>query len=539
MGAFASGLLGSYSERLHEHNLLDLEDEMKRRKMLADTLIRRISDPEERPEAKEEYEQKLQILLSTPGSKSLPKGLDQFSINIKPQEGKSLAKAPAQPGTTPTLPNIPGEAQGSAGAVSSSAPSPGAGLGMPRLPEPPSEVPRKFSPAEMGQMAAAEALPRLEQANRLKLEQSENQAEVPINLARDLSKETGMSIMQAYLFLKGKTGAVAAPNVLLKDGTISGSTRVINPGDTARYFKDGKEITNLVVKEAGLSSPPGDKPVVVGGEARGVVINGKTWYGSEENIPEEVKRALEALKAPPADKVTTRTQYLDTGTEKRKVTTSSRTSTVGSKKGPVKTEPPPGITSGPTSLRSPDVIKKTYPLTSSTRTRMETAPKVIFLVNEADEMVDKIASDLGPGEGRWSKFWAGDVGAEKPEWTRFKTNTKFLSTLLMNMHVGARGSQKLMEHFQELYDAGKQSPANLKAAFAATRRYAEFVAKNPDADPTDFLDKEKSQAKTLLTPEKLERALQAFNESLPKGEPRWTLTRFKNDAIAKGYYKEK
>lgn len=114
-------------------------------------------------------------------------------------------------------------------------------------------------------------------------------------------------------------------------------------------------------------------------------------------------------------------------------------------------------------------------LTNSTKTMIEAAPKVISFVDRIDKLVDAQKDQLGPAAGRWSEFMAGKVGAPNAEFTKLRTDVGLMTTLLMRMHVGARGGEYIMKHFQDLVDSGKQSPENLKAAMAEIRQYAQDV----------------------------------------------------------------
>lgn len=114
-------------------------------------------------------------------------------------------------------------------------------------------------------------------------------------------------------------------------------------------------------------------------------------------------------------------------------------------------------------------------LTSQTKSMIESAPKVLALAQRIDPLIDKLKDDLGPAAGRWSEFWAGKVGASKPEYTKLRTDIGLLSTALMRMHVGARGGELMMQHFKDLIDQGKQSPENLKAALEEIVQYAHDV----------------------------------------------------------------
>src|SRR6185437_6886355 len=114
-------------------------------------------------------------------------------------------------------------------------------------------------------------------------------------------------------------------------------------------------------------------------------------------------------------------------------------------------------------------------LTNTTKTMVEAAPKVLALAERVNTMIDQQAAQLGPAAGRWSEFMAGKVGAPNPEFTKLRTDVGLLQTLLMRMHVGSRGGEYIMKHFQDLIDTGKQSPENLKAAIGEITTYANDV----------------------------------------------------------------
>jgi len=80
------------------------------------------------------------------------------------------------------------------------------------------------------------------------------------------------------------------------------------------------------------------------------------------------------------------------------------------------------------------------------------------------QLVDQQEKSLGPAASRWAEFMAGKVGSPNPEFTKLRTDVGLLTTKLMRMHVGARGGQDIMHHFQEMLEVSKQSPENLRAA---------------------------------------------------------------------------
>lgn len=121
------------------------------------------------------------------------------------------------------------------------------------------------------------------------------------------------------------------------------------------------------------------------------------------------------------------------------------------------------------------------PLTATTQGMKEAAPKVLDLIDRIDPMVTAQQKSLGPLAGRWSEFMAGKVGAPNPEFTKLRTDVDLLQTLLLRMHVGARGGQQMLEKFKGMIDSGKQSPENLHAALSEIREYANDVLKEGPA----------------------------------------------------------
>lgn len=129
----------------------------------------------------------------------------------------------------------------------------------------------------------------------------------------------------------------------------------------------------------------------------------------------------------------------------------------------------------PEGAMTPAGVNSTNVPTSQTRTMAETAPKVLDLAARVEQLVDQQAKTLGPAASRWNEFMAGKVGAPNPEFTKLRTDVGLLQTALMRMHVGARGGEQMMQHFQSLIDTSKQSPENLKAALEEITAYAKAV----------------------------------------------------------------
>lgn len=111
-------------------------------------------------------------------------------------------------------------------------------------------------------------------------------------------------------------------------------------------------------------------------------------------------------------------------------------------------------------------------LSAPTKSMIEAAPTIEGLAARIDPLLDSLDSELGPGSGRWSEFWAGKIGTKNPEYTKLRTDVSLLQTALMRMHVGARGGQEMLVHFKDIIDQGKQDPDNMRAALSEIRQYA-------------------------------------------------------------------
>jgi hypothetical protein len=126
-------------------------------------------------------------------------------------------------------------------------------------------------------------------------------------------------------------------------------------------------------------------------------------------------------------------------------------------------------------------------VTSATRTMVETAPKVTDLVERIKTQINDLeeSGQLGPAMSRWNELWSGKVGAENPKFRALMTNTTLLSTLLMRMHLGSRGGQQIMQHFEDMIGAGHQSAANMRATMDEIETYANDV-KGATPLPSNF-----------------------------------------------------
>ena len=99
------------------------------------------------------------------------------------------------------------------------------------------------------------------------------------------------------------------------------------------------------------------------------------------------------------------------------------------------------------------------------------------------QLIDKLDAEgkLGPLAGRWNDFMAGKWGAGDPEYAALRAKMGLSTTLLMQAHVGSRGGSALLEHFEDLANAGKMDGATLKSAMASEGNYVQDKAMDPSA----------------------------------------------------------
>ena len=106
------------------------------------------------------------------------------------------------------------------------------------------------------------------------------------------------------------------------------------------------------------------------------------------------------------------------------------------------------------------------------------APNGLF--NQVAADISKLQSEnkLGVAASRFGDFMAGKVGTD-PDFASLRTHMGLLSTALMQAHVGARGSEQMLEHFKNLADYRISDPATLKSALAAEWNYVNEKAMLP------------------------------------------------------------
>jgi hypothetical protein len=98
------------------------------------------------------------------------------------------------------------------------------------------------------------------------------------------------------------------------------------------------------------------------------------------------------------------------------------------------------------------------------------------------QLVDKLDAEgkLGAIASRWNEFMTGKVGAGDPEISALRAKMGLSTTLLMQAHVGSRGSAQMLEHFEDLANQKKLDGPTLKAALGAEVNYVQDRAMDPN-----------------------------------------------------------
>lgn len=118
-------------------------------------------------------------------------------------------------------------------------------------------------------------------------------------------------------------------------------------------------------------------------------------------------------------------------------------------------------------------------LTPQMRGMVQQAGALLPEIDRIDGQIDGVASQLGPAAGRWNEFWQGKVGANDPKFAAFKDDVGFLETGVALAHARGRMSDTIFNHFQSMFDAGKQDPANMHAAMQVAKQWMTDYANLP------------------------------------------------------------
>ncbi len=152
-------------------------------------------------------------------------------------------------------------------------------------------------------------------------------------------------------------------------------------------------------------------------------------------------------------------------------------------------------------LTSPEVKQRNLQFreeqpTTDIKVMQQSVPSVLQLINQSRMALANTEKRLGPLEGRWRELYSGKVGASDPDFRKLRADLALLQTRLMKMHVGARGGEYMMKHFEDLFDATKDSPQNLRAALDEIEAYANEVGQSqvttPKSEPSSTPNPQKT-----------------------------------------------
>lgn len=119
-------------------------------------------------------------------------------------------------------------------------------------------------------------------------------------------------------------------------------------------------------------------------------------------------------------------------------------------------------------------------LTNTMKTMKQQAQSTLPFIDKAMDETEKVAQLLGPGEGRWNDFMQGKIGVSDPAFAHYKDEIGMVSTAVTLAHARGRMSNELFEHFQQMFDAGKQAPENMIAALQVAQEWLGEYAKMGD-----------------------------------------------------------
>jgi hypothetical protein len=110
-------------------------------------------------------------------------------------------------------------------------------------------------------------------------------------------------------------------------------------------------------------------------------------------------------------------------------------------------------------------------LTNTMKTMKQQAQSTLPGIDRALDETEKVAGQLGPAEGRWNDFWQGKVGMADPQFAHYKDEIAMVSSAVTLAHARGRMSNELFEHFNKMFDAGKQAPANMIQALNVAKEW--------------------------------------------------------------------
>lgn len=110
-------------------------------------------------------------------------------------------------------------------------------------------------------------------------------------------------------------------------------------------------------------------------------------------------------------------------------------------------------------------------LTNTMKTMKQQAQSTLPGISRALDETEQVANLLGPTAGRWNDFWQGRVGISDPRYAHYKDEIGMVSSAVTLAHARGRMSNELFEHFNKMFDAGKQAPENMIQALNVAQEW--------------------------------------------------------------------
>lgn len=118
-----------------------------------------------------------------------------------------------------------------------------------------------------------------------------------------------------------------------------------------------------------------------------------------------------------------------------------------------------------------NMAKDPNALTNTMKTMKQQAQSTLPGIDRALDETKQVSDRLGPVAGRWNDFWQGKVGASDPQFAHYKDEIGLVSSAVTLAHARGRMSGELYQHFQQMFDAGKQSPENMTQALNVAKEW--------------------------------------------------------------------
>jgi hypothetical protein len=104
------------------------------------------------------------------------------------------------------------------------------------------------------------------------------------------------------------------------------------------------------------------------------------------------------------------------------------------------------------------------------------ASNVVSQIPRLTQEIQDLQSQLGPGVGRWNRFWQGDVGVADPKFAHLADDMEFMASAVALAHAYGRLPTSISDKFDKMFQAGKQDPANMLAAMQVAGEWLPKIA---------------------------------------------------------------